>query len=161
MRQQSISIEQRYHAVDDHHDGITAATHHDGSSSSKVGLDGMTSVFNTDASLPYNHDLLEGLIVKKRINIDGERTYCWFTTIIPRCLQLQTIIQAIWVKTDTKIALTSVGSHILQRPQPGAVGITRSPSWKAISTDSTRAFRNLFHTPLPSQSLATSLLTSL
>ncbi|KER20981.1 hypothetical protein T265_10592 [Opisthorchis viverrini] len=27
----------------------------------------MTSVLNTDASLPYNHDLFESLIVKKRI----------------------------------------------------------------------------------------------
>ncbi|KAG5442070.1 hypothetical protein CSKR_102838 [Clonorchis sinensis] len=30
----------------------------------------MTSVINTDASLPYNHDLFESLIVKKRIKID-------------------------------------------------------------------------------------------
>ncbi|KER28732.1 hypothetical protein T265_04519 [Opisthorchis viverrini] len=30
-------------------------------------IDSMTSVFNTDASLPYNHDLFESLIVKKRI----------------------------------------------------------------------------------------------
>ncbi|KAG5444498.1 hypothetical protein CSKR_101821 [Clonorchis sinensis] len=33
--------------------------------------------------------------------------------------------------------------------QPGAVGITRSPSWKVSSADSTQAFRNLFYTPLP------------
>ncbi|KER18911.1 hypothetical protein T265_15756, partial [Opisthorchis viverrini] len=32
----------------------------------------MTSVFNTDASLPYNHDLFESLIVKKRVKVDGE-----------------------------------------------------------------------------------------
>ncbi|KER27687.1 hypothetical protein T265_05318 [Opisthorchis viverrini] len=31
----------------------------------------MTSVFNTDASLPYNHDLFESLIVKKRVKVDG------------------------------------------------------------------------------------------
>ncbi|KAG5446732.1 hypothetical protein CSKR_113716 [Clonorchis sinensis] len=30
-------------------------------------IDSMTSVFNTDASLPYNHDLFESLIAKKRI----------------------------------------------------------------------------------------------
>ncbi|GAA56208.1 hypothetical protein CLF_110289 [Clonorchis sinensis] len=30
-------------------------------------IDSMTSVFNTDASLPYSHDLFESLIVKKRI----------------------------------------------------------------------------------------------
>ncbi|GAA53329.1 hypothetical protein CLF_110013 [Clonorchis sinensis] len=30
-------------------------------------IDSMTSVFNTDASLPYNHDSFESLIVKKRI----------------------------------------------------------------------------------------------
>ncbi|KAG5453231.1 hypothetical protein CSKR_111918 [Clonorchis sinensis] len=38
-------------------------------------IDSMTSVFNTDASLPYNHDLFEILIVKKRIKMDGEGTY--------------------------------------------------------------------------------------
>ncbi|KER23924.1 hypothetical protein T265_14525, partial [Opisthorchis viverrini] len=78
-------------------------------------IDSMTSVFNTYASLSYNHDLFESLIVKKRI----------------KCLQ------------------------------PGAVKITRSPSWKASSTDRTQAFRDLLHTPLPSQGLATSLFTPL
>ncbi|KAG5454274.1 hypothetical protein CSKR_106538, partial [Clonorchis sinensis] len=67
-------------------------------------IDSMTSVFNTDASLPYNHDLFESLIVKKRIKMDGEGTYCCLTTIIPRCLHLQTLIQAIWIETDNKIA---------------------------------------------------------
>ncbi|GAA56011.1 hypothetical protein CLF_109637 [Clonorchis sinensis] len=62
----------------------------------------MTSVFNTDASLPYNHDLFESLIVKKRIKMDGEGTYCCLTTVIPRCLHLQTFIQAIWIETDNK-----------------------------------------------------------
>ena len=71
-------------------------------------IDSMTSVFNTDASLPYNHDLFESLIVKKRIEMDGERTYCCLTTIIPRCLHLQTLIQAIWIETDNKIA-TDIG----------------------------------------------------
>ncbi|KAG5446251.1 hypothetical protein CSKR_102978 [Clonorchis sinensis] len=56
----------------------------------------------------------------------------------------------------TRSPLTSVGSHILQRLQPGALGITRSPSWKASSTDSTQAFRDFFHTLLPGQGLATS-----
>ncbi|KER24716.1 hypothetical protein T265_07674 [Opisthorchis viverrini] len=31
----------------------------------------ITSVFNTDASLPYNHDLSESLIVKEGIKADG------------------------------------------------------------------------------------------
>ncbi|GAA48225.1 hypothetical protein CLF_101338 [Clonorchis sinensis] len=35
-------------------------------------VDSTTSVFNTDALLSYNHDLFEGLIVKKRIKVDGE-----------------------------------------------------------------------------------------
>ncbi|KAG5444432.1 hypothetical protein CSKR_110065 [Clonorchis sinensis] len=78
-------------------------------------IDSMTSVFNTDASLPYNHELFESLISKTR-------TKC---------------------------------------PQPGAEGITHCPSWKARSTDSTQAFRNLFHNPLPGQRLTTSLLTPL
>ncbi|GAA57054.1 hypothetical protein CLF_112064 [Clonorchis sinensis] len=43
----------------------------------------MTSVFNTDASLPYNHGLFESPIVKKRIKMDGEGTYCCLTAIIP------------------------------------------------------------------------------
>ncbi|GAA51111.1 hypothetical protein CLF_105599 [Clonorchis sinensis] len=46
-------------------------------------IDSMTSVFNTDASLPYNHDLFESLIVKKRIKMDGKGNYCCLTTIIP------------------------------------------------------------------------------
>ncbi|KER33305.1 hypothetical protein T265_00804 [Opisthorchis viverrini] len=78
-------------------------------------IDSMTSVFNTDASLPYKHDLFESLIVKKRV----------------KC------------------------------PQPGTVGFTRSPSWKASSTDSTQVFCDLLHTPQPSQGLATSLFTPL
>ncbi|KER26413.1 LOW QUALITY PROTEIN: hypothetical protein T265_13999 [Opisthorchis viverrini] len=77
-----------------------------------ITIDSMTSsVFNTDASLPYNHDLIESLVVKKRI----------------KCLQ------------------------------PGTIRIARSPSWKASSTDSTQAFRDLLHTPLPGHGLATSL----
>ncbi|KAG5449220.1 hypothetical protein CSKR_107090 [Clonorchis sinensis] len=76
----------------------------------------MTSVFNTDALLLYSHDLFESLIVKERIK-----------------------------KLTTRSPLTSVGSHILQCLQPGAVGITRSPSWKASSTDSTQTFPDFFH----------------
>ncbi|KER30760.1 hypothetical protein T265_02904 [Opisthorchis viverrini] len=34
----------------------------------------MTSVLNTNASLPYSHDLFENLIVKKRIKVDGGGT---------------------------------------------------------------------------------------
>ncbi|KER26358.1 hypothetical protein T265_06403 [Opisthorchis viverrini] len=34
-------------------------------------MDSMTPVFNTDASLPYNRDLLERLIVKKRVKVKG------------------------------------------------------------------------------------------
>ncbi|GAA47315.1 endonuclease-reverse transcriptase [Clonorchis sinensis] len=37
-------------------------------------IDGMTTVFNTDASLPYNHASFEILMVKKRIKVDGEGT---------------------------------------------------------------------------------------
>ncbi|KER24403.1 hypothetical protein T265_07917 [Opisthorchis viverrini] len=37
-------------------------------------IDSMTSVFNTDSSLPYNHDLFESLIVKKRVKVDREGT---------------------------------------------------------------------------------------
>ncbi|KER28464.1 hypothetical protein T265_04693 [Opisthorchis viverrini] len=48
-------------------------------------IDSMTSVFNTDASLPYNHDSFESLIVKKR-----------------------TFTQAIWIGTDNKMT-TDIG----------------------------------------------------
>ncbi|GAA49543.1 hypothetical protein CLF_103207, partial [Clonorchis sinensis] len=37
-------------------------------------IDSMTSVFNTDALLPYNRDLFKSLIANKRIKMDGERT---------------------------------------------------------------------------------------
>ncbi|KAG5445008.1 hypothetical protein CSKR_105021 [Clonorchis sinensis] len=86
-------------------------------------IDGMTSGFKTDASLPYNHDLFESLIVKKRIKVD-------------------------WEKLTTRSPLALIGSHILQLLQPGAVRITRSPSWRASSTDSTQTFRDLLHNPL-------------
>ncbi|GAA54121.1 probable ATP-dependent RNA helicase YTHDC2, partial [Clonorchis sinensis] len=36
-------------------------------------IDSMTSVFNTDASLSYNHDLFESLKAKKRIEVKGGR----------------------------------------------------------------------------------------
>ncbi|KER27355.1 hypothetical protein T265_05600 [Opisthorchis viverrini] len=35
-----------------------------------------TSAFNTDASLPYNHDLFESLFVKERIKLNGEGIWC-------------------------------------------------------------------------------------
>ncbi|KER23623.1 hypothetical protein T265_08524 [Opisthorchis viverrini] len=47
----------------------------------------MTSVVNTNASLPYNHHLFERVMVKKRI---------------------ETFIQAIWIETDNKNA-TDIG----------------------------------------------------
>ncbi|KAG5446150.1 hypothetical protein CSKR_106116 [Clonorchis sinensis] len=88
----------------------------------------MTSVFNTDASLPHNHDLFESLIVKKRIK-----------------------------KLKTRSLLTSVDSHILQCLQPGAVRITRSPSWKAASIDTTQTFRDFCYTFCPGQGFTTAL----
>ncbi|KAG5451742.1 hypothetical protein CSKR_109171 [Clonorchis sinensis] len=159
-------------------------------------IDSMTSVFNTDASLPYNHDLFESLIVKKRINaiwIETDNKNAtdngWQPYLTTSPTRRSGDHAAIWIETDNKNAtdngwqpylttsptrrsgdhaklttrtpLTTVGSHILQRLQPGAVGITRSLSWKANSTDSTQAFRNLLHTPLLGQRLATSLLTPL
>ncbi|KAG5445660.1 hypothetical protein CSKR_104805 [Clonorchis sinensis] len=61
-------------------------------------------------------------------------------------------------KLTTRPPSTSVDSRNLQRLQPGAVRITRSPSWKTSSTDSTQAFHDFFHTLLVGQGLATSLL---
>ncbi|KER24549.1 hypothetical protein T265_07817 [Opisthorchis viverrini] len=39
-----------------------------------ININSMMSGFKTDASLPYNHDLFENPIVKKRIKLDGEGT---------------------------------------------------------------------------------------
>ncbi|GAA49252.1 hypothetical protein CLF_102761 [Clonorchis sinensis] len=39
-----------------------------------ITIDSITLVFNIDASLPYNHDLFDSLIVNKIIKIDGEET---------------------------------------------------------------------------------------
>ncbi|KER23307.1 hypothetical protein T265_08790 [Opisthorchis viverrini] len=50
-----------------------------------IRIDSRTSVFNTDVSLPYNHNFIESLIVKK-MKVDGKVTQCDMTTIIPRCL---------------------------------------------------------------------------
>ncbi|KER22318.1 hypothetical protein T265_09563 [Opisthorchis viverrini] len=50
-------------------------------------IDSMTSVFNTNASVPYNHDLFESLTVQKRV---------------------KTFIQTIWIETDNKNA-TDIG----------------------------------------------------
>ncbi|KAG5447960.1 hypothetical protein CSKR_100924 [Clonorchis sinensis] len=50
------------------------------------------------------------LIVKKRIKVDREGTYCQLTTIIPRCLHLQTLIQSIWMENDNRTPLTSASS---------------------------------------------------
>ncbi|KAG5451768.1 hypothetical protein CSKR_109197 [Clonorchis sinensis] len=61
----------------------------------------------------------------------------------------------------TRTPLPSISSHILQRLQPDAVRITLSHSWNASSTDSTQTFRNPFHTRVPGQELATSLLPPL
>ncbi|KAG5451771.1 hypothetical protein CSKR_109199 [Clonorchis sinensis] len=49
----------------------------------------MTSVFNTDASLPYNHELFERLIVNRRIKVDGEGTYNLFPTKRFNCRLIQ------------------------------------------------------------------------
>ncbi|KAG5451601.1 hypothetical protein CSKR_110881 [Clonorchis sinensis] len=95
-------------------------------------VDSMTSVFNTGASLPYNSDLFESLILKKRTK-----------------------------KLTTRTPLTSISSHILQCLQPATLGITKSPSWKVSKTDSIQTFRNPFHTPQPTQTLGTCLLLSL
>ncbi|KER26350.1 hypothetical protein T265_06395 [Opisthorchis viverrini] len=56
-------------------------------------IDNTTSVFNIDASLPYNHDLFEGIIVKKRVEVDREAKRLKLTTMLTRCLYLQTLTQ--------------------------------------------------------------------
>ncbi|KAG5454751.1 hypothetical protein CSKR_104357 [Clonorchis sinensis] len=59
----------------------------------------MTSVFNTDASLPYNHDLFESLIVKKK-NKDGQGG--------DLLLRSYNHSETIWIETNNKIA-TDIG----------------------------------------------------
>ncbi|KER25129.1 hypothetical protein T265_07353 [Opisthorchis viverrini] len=93
-----------------------------------------TSVFNTDTLLPYNHHLL--------------KTYCKENSKGGRgrdlVLAYYEYSGAIWIGTDNKNA-TDI------------VRITRPPSWKASSTDSTQAFRDLLHTPLPGQGVYATL----
>ncbi|KAG5446165.1 hypothetical protein CSKR_106100 [Clonorchis sinensis] len=59
-------------------------------------MDSTTLVFNTGASLPYKH---ESLVVKKRIKVDKEGTWC---------LPFLTLIQTIWAKTDNN----AIGVHL-------------------------------------------------
>ncbi|GAA50489.1 hypothetical protein CLF_104607 [Clonorchis sinensis] len=82
-------------------------------------IDSMISVFNTDASLPYNHDLFESLIVGKRIKVDGEGTSCYLTTIIPRCLHLHTLIQPIDSGAFTQLA-PPMSSYLPHLPKSSA-----------------------------------------
>ncbi|GAA52241.1 hypothetical protein CLF_107674 [Clonorchis sinensis] len=49
-----------------------------------ISIDITVLVFSTGASLPYNHNLIGSLIVKKQIKEDREETNCLLTTIIPR-----------------------------------------------------------------------------
>ncbi|KER33153.1 hypothetical protein T265_00855 [Opisthorchis viverrini] len=82
--------------------------------------DSITSEFNNGASIPYNHNLFEGIIVKERIHIDEEGNV--------KCLHLQLLIQAIWIATDNKQKLKPTSAHIMQRLQPCTGGFTRTPS---------------------------------
>ncbi|KAG5451298.1 hypothetical protein CSKR_106584 [Clonorchis sinensis] len=49
-----------------------------------ISIDSEVSIFNTDVSPPQNRCSSEGLNVKKRINMDGGRTYSIPATIIQR-----------------------------------------------------------------------------
>ncbi|GAA57238.1 hypothetical protein CLF_112371, partial [Clonorchis sinensis] len=55
---------------------LTERIHQGGLTVIIIKIDTMTLVFNTDASLPYNHDLFDSLILKKRIKVDGEGNWC-------------------------------------------------------------------------------------
>ncbi|KAG5446649.1 hypothetical protein CSKR_108306 [Clonorchis sinensis] len=117
----------------------------------------MTSVFNIDASLSYNHDLLESLIVKKRIKMDGEGTYCCLTTIIPRCLHLQTLIQAIWIETDNKIA-TRYRSVQIERGPKAIMALLKLPWFYCLqipALSSGAAFNGIDERRGPGQSRVT------
>ncbi|KAG5444909.1 hypothetical protein CSKR_103578 [Clonorchis sinensis] len=71
-------------------------------------VDSMTSVFNTDTSLPYSHDLFASLIIKKRI-------------------------KAIWIETDIKKAIDIGWQPYLVVSPTGRSdptdGTTRRPMW--------------------------------
>ncbi|KAG5442668.1 hypothetical protein CSKR_111904 [Clonorchis sinensis] len=107
-------------------------------------INSMTSVFNTDALLPHNHNLFKSLILKERIKVTRKR--------------LGATLHNHGEKLTTRSQLTLVSSHNLQRLQLGAVRITWSSSWKASSTENTSTFRDFFHTPLPNLGLVTSPL---
>ncbi|KER29347.1 hypothetical protein T265_04008 [Opisthorchis viverrini] len=56
-------------------------------------------VFNTAASIPYNHDLCENLI-GKRMKVGRKGTQCYLPTFTARCIHLQTPTRAIWKETN-------------------------------------------------------------
>ncbi|KAG5451885.1 hypothetical protein CSKR_111260 [Clonorchis sinensis] len=84
------------------------------------------SVFNTDALLPYNHDLFENLIVKKRI---------------------KTLIRAIWIETDNKNA-TDIGWQPYLAVSPTRRSGAHVVLILTAAPDNTQTSRNI-HTPLP------------
>ncbi|GAA48716.1 hypothetical protein CLF_101948 [Clonorchis sinensis] len=106
-------------------------------------IDSMTSVFNTDASLPYNHDLFESLIVKKRIKMDGEGTYCCLTTIIPRlgqpgvipALVLSFVGMAIRHRKTAMTIPSAEKKHLLRRSRSSTTTWGDGLDYRAMAID--------------------------
>ncbi|KER33670.1 hypothetical protein T265_00553 [Opisthorchis viverrini] len=70
-------------------------------------IDSQQSVFNTDASMPYNHDLFESLIVKKRVKMSAG----WW----PRHLLFKVFSPPVkaflLIRDDRSILMTDASTH--------------------------------------------------
>ncbi|GAA48558.1 hypothetical protein CLF_101751 [Clonorchis sinensis] len=86
-------------------------------------MDNMTSVYSTDASLLYNHDLFESLIVKKRIEGDKVKV---FGAVVKR-------------ESDVQIAVTESQHHQIRLSQTPKVPVRfrmvkNTSNWRILSS---------------------------
>ncbi|KER23322.1 hypothetical protein T265_08768 [Opisthorchis viverrini] len=106
-------------------------------------IDSMTSVLNTNASLPYSHDLFESLIVKKRIKLPPPSI---LAGILPGCPSLDRTSRDAEARFQSQTVATSChpGWDTARMPKPrqdesrcrGKVPITDLPlesSWDISS----------------------------
>ncbi|GAA47873.1 hypothetical protein CLF_100910 [Clonorchis sinensis] len=111
-------------------------------------VNNITSVFDTDASLPCNQDLFESRIFKKESKWTRKGLSAGLLQSFRSAYASRHSVRRFGQRLTTITPLTSISSHILQRLQPGTVGITRSSCWKTSRTNSTQTLRNLSFIPL-------------
>ncbi|GAA47342.1 proteasomal ubiquitin receptor ADRM1, partial [Clonorchis sinensis] len=110
-------------------------------------IDIMTSVLNSDASLPYNHDLFKSLIVKKRTEVYGEETVLMTPVENDHVSEKRTIN---WMHSGRDWAMpASVTSDTLFSGSPSSntvmISSGRNPAWLPLIHFSVRSlnFRKL------------------